>query len=227
VFQDPYSSLNPRLTIGTTIGEPLRETRPELSRAERGERIAESLVQVGLRPRIVGDYPHELSGGQRQRVAVARALTTSPECILLDEAVSALDVSIRAQVMNLLREIQDRLGVSYLFIAHDLAVVKYVSTRIGVMYLGKLVETAPSDELYARPLHPYTQILLSNALPSHPDETREEVILRGEVPSAFNPPAGCRFHPRCPYVLPVCSEVEPRLQAQGTGHLVACHLYGA
>jgi len=227
VFQDPYSSLNPRLTIGTTVGEPLRQTRPELSRAEVGERIAESLVRVGLRPRIVGDYPHELSGGQRQRVAVARALTTSPECILLDEAVSALDVSIRAQVMNLLREIQDRLGVSYLFIAHDLAVVKYVSTRIGVMYLGKLVETAPSDELYARPLHPYTQILLSNALPSHPDETREEVILRGEVPSAFNPPTGCRFHPRCPHAMPVCSEVEPHLQEQGTGHLVACHLYGA
>ncbi len=227
VFQDPYSSLNPRLTIGTTVGEPLAQTRPELSRREVGERVAESLVRVGLRPRIVGDYPHELSGGQRQRVAVARALTTSPECILLDEAVSALDVSIRAQVMNLLREIQDRLGVSYLFIAHDLAVVKYVSTRIGVMYLGKLVETAPSDELYARPLHPYTQILLSNALPSHPDETREEVILRGEVPSAFNPPPGCRFHPRCPHAMPVCSEVEPRLQEQGTRHLVACHLYDA
>jgi peptide/nickel transport system ATP-binding protein len=227
VFQDPYSSLNPRLTIGTTVGEPLAQTRPELSRAEVGERIAESLTRVGLRPRIVSDYPHELSGGQRQRVALARALTTSPDCILLDEAVSALDVSIRAQVMNLLREIQDRLGVSYLFIAHDLAVVKYVSTRIGVMYLGKLVETAASDELYARPLHPYTQILLSNALPSHPDETREEVILRGEVPSAFNPPAGCRFHPRCPHAMAVCSEIEPRLGEQAPGHLVACHLYGA
>ena len=131
-------------------------------------------------------------------MALARALTTGPECILLDEAVSALDVSIRAQVMNLLREIQDRLGVSYLFIAHDLAAVKYVSTRIGVMYLGKLVETAASDELYAHPLHPYTQVLLSNALPGHPDDAREEVILQGEVPSAFNPPAGCRFHPRCP-----------------------------
>jgi peptide/nickel transport system ATP-binding protein len=227
VFQDPYSSLNPRLTIRTTVGEPLAETRPDLSKAEVDERVAESLVRVGLRPRIVADYPHELSGGQRQRVAVARALTTDPECILLDEAVSALDVSIRAQVMNLLREIQDRLGVSYLFIAHDLAVVKYVSTRIGVMYLGKLVETAPSDELYAHPLHPYTQILLSNALPSHPDDVREEVILRGEVPSAFNPPTGCRFHPRCPHALPVCGEVEPRLEEQATGHLVACHLYDA
>jgi peptide/nickel transport system ATP-binding protein len=227
VFQDPYSSLNPRLPIRTTVGEPLTETQPELSKAEVAERVAASLARVGLRPGIVDDYPHELSGGQRQRVALARALTTKPECILLDEAVSALDVSIRAQVMNLLREIQDRLGVSYLFIAHDLAVVKYVSTRIGVMYLGKLVETASSEELYARPLHPYTQILLNNALPAHPDETREEVILRGEVPSAFNPPPGCRFHPRCPHAMPVCAEVEPTLREEASGHLVACHLYGA
>jgi oligopeptide transport system ATP-binding protein len=226
VFQDPYSSLNPRLTIRTTVGEPLRQTEPGLTRAEVGERIADSLARVGLPPRIADDYPHELSGGQRQRVALARALTTSPECILLDEAVSALDVSIRAQVMNLLREIQDRLGVSYLFIAHDLAVVKYVSTRIGVMYLGKLVETADSDELYAHPLHPYTQILLTNALPSHPDDVRDEVILVGEVPSAFNPPAGCRFHPRCPHAMPVCAEREPLLQEHASGHRVACHLYG-
>ena len=217
VFQDPYSSLNPRLPIRTTVGEPLTETQPELSKAEVAERVAASLARVGLRPGIVDDYPHELSGGQRQRVALARALTTNPECILLDEAVSALDVSIRAQVMNLLREIQDRLGVSYLFIAHDLAVVKYVSTRIGVMYLGKLVETASSEELYARPLHPYTQILLNNALPAHPDETREEVILRGEVPSAFNPPPGCRFHPRCPHAMPVCAEVEPTLREEAAG----------
>jgi len=226
VFQDPYSSLNPRLTIRTTVGEPLVQTQPGLTKAEVGERIAASLERVGLRPRIVDDYPHELSGGQRQRVALARALTTSPECILLDEAVSALDVSIRAQVMNLLRNIQDRLGVSYLFIAHDLAVVKYLSTRIGVMYLGKLVETATSDELYAHPLHPYTQILLNNALPAHPDEAREEVILRGEVPSAFNPPSGCRFHPRCPHAMPVCAEVEPMLREEAPGHPVACHLYG-
>jgi len=227
VFQDPYSSLNPRLTIRTTVGEPLAQTQPELTRAEVDERIQASLARVGLRPGIVNDYPHELSGGQRQRVALARALTTSPECILLDEAVSALDVSIRAQVMNLLREIQDRLGVSYLFIAHDLAVVKYVSTRIGVMYLGKLVETATSDELYARPLHPYAQVLLNNALPAHPDDVREEVVLTGEVPSAFEPPAGCRFHPRCPHAMPACAEVEPPLREQAPGHLVACHLYGA
>jgi peptide/nickel transport system ATP-binding protein len=226
VFQDPYSSLNPRLPIRTTVGEPLAETQPGLSKAEVDERVAESLARVGLRPRVVNDYPHELSGGQRQRVALARALTTGPECILLDEAVSALDVSIRAQVMNLLREIQERLGVSYLFIAHDLAAVKYVSTRIGVMYLGKLVETATSEELYARPLHPYTQVLLSNALPSHPDDTPEEVVLRGEVPSAFNPPSGCRFHPRCPQALPQCSESAPTLREEAAGHQVACHLYG-
>jgi peptide/nickel transport system ATP-binding protein len=227
VFQDPYSSLNPRLTIRTTVGEPLAQTEPQLTKSEVDERIEHSLVRVGLRPRVANDYPHELSGGQRQRVALARALTTNPECILLDEAVSALDVSIRAQVMNLLREIQDRSGVSYLFIAHDLAVVKYVSTRIGVMYLGKLVETASSEELYERPLHPYTQILLSNALPGHPDDTREEVILRGEVPSAFNPPPGCRFHPRCPQAMPVCAEVEPALEERAPGHPVACHLYGS
>jgi peptide/nickel transport system ATP-binding protein len=225
VFQDPYSSLNPRLTIRTTVSEPLAQTEPDLTRAEVAERVAASLTRVGLRPRIADDYPHELSGGQRQRVAIARALTTNPECILLDEAVSALDVSIRAQVMNLLREIQDRLGVSYLFIAHDLAVVKYVSTRIGVMYLGKLVETAAADELYANPLHPYTQVLLNNALPAHPDDVREEVILKGEVPSAFNPPSGCRFHPRCPQALPVCGEMEPVLREQANGHHVACHLY--
>jgi len=225
VFQDPFSSLNPRLTIRTTVSEPLAQTEPGLTRAEVAERVAASLTRVGLRPRIADDYPHELSGGQRQRVAISRALTTNPECILLDEAVSALDVSIRAQVMNLLREIQDRSGVSYLFIAHDLAVVKYVSTRIGVMYLGKLVETAAADELYANPLHPYTQVLLSNALPAHPDDVREEVILKGEVPSAFNPPPGCRFHPRCPQALPVCGEVEPTLRDQASGHQVACHLY--
>jgi peptide/nickel transport system ATP-binding protein len=227
VFQDPYSSLNPRLTIRKTVGEPLRQTEPRLTKAEVGARVADALERVGLRARVADDYPHELSGGQRQRVALARALTTNPECVLLDEAVSALDVSIRAQVMNLLREIQERVGVSYLFIAHDLAAVKYVSTRIGVMYLGKLVESATSEDLYAHPLHPYTQVLLSNALPTHPDDTREEVILKGEVPSAFNPPSGCRFHPRCPQALPVCAEAEPVLHEQSPRHDVACHLYGS
>ncbi|HXJ82277.1 MAG TPA: ABC transporter ATP-binding protein [Candidatus Methylomirabilis sp.] len=225
VFQDPYSSLNPRLTVRTTVSEPLIETRG-VTKAEVESRVAESLERVGLRARVANDYPHELSGGQRQRVALARALTTNPECILLDEAVSALDVSIRAQIMNLLRQIQERLGVSYLFIAHDLAAVKYVSTRIGVMYLGKLVETATSEDLYERPLHPYTQVLLSNALPGHPDDSQEEVLLKGEVPSAFEPPPGCRFHPRCPHALPVCAELEPVLTERAAGHLVACHLYG-
>jgi oligopeptide/dipeptide ABC transporter ATP-binding protein len=158
-------------------------------------------------------------------VALARALTTNPDCILLDEPVSALDVSIRAQVMNLLRQLQDRRGVSYLLIAHDLAVVKYVSQQIGVMYLGELVETAASAELYAHPLHPYTQVLLSNALPAHPNDVHAEVILPGEVPSPLHPPSGCHFHPRCPQAMPVCAEVEPRLRESSPGHHVACHLY--
>jgi peptide/nickel transport system ATP-binding protein len=225
VFQDPYSSLNPWLTIARTVCEPLLETTPGLSKAAIAERVAEALTAVGLRPAMAALYPHELSGGQRQRVALARALTTNPDCILLDEPVSALDVSIRAQVMNLLRQLQERFGVSYLLIAHDLAVVKYVSTQIGVMYLGKLVETAASEELYTHPLHPYTQVLLSNALPAHPNAVHAEVILPGEVPSPLNPPGGCRFHPRCPQAMPVCAEVVPQLREQAPGHSVACHLY--
>jgi oligopeptide/dipeptide ABC transporter ATP-binding protein len=225
VFQDPYSSLNPRLPIRMIVGEPLRQTQPDLSRKDVDARIATSLERVGLRARVADDYPHELSGGQRQRVALARALTTDPDVILLDEPVSALDVSIRAQVLNLFREIQDRTQVSYLFIAHDLASVKYLSTRVAVMYLGQIVETATSDELYAQPLHPYTQALLSNALPSHPDDTRDEVIVQGEVPSAFNPPSGCRFHPRCPHVMPICAEVAPALAERAPARPVACHLY--
>jgi oligopeptide/dipeptide ABC transporter ATP-binding protein len=225
VFQDPYSSLNPRLSIGRTVAEPLMETNPGLSRGEIAERTSAALVDVGLQPDMAGVYPHELSGGQRQRVAVARALVTRPDCILLDEPVSALDVSIRAQVINLLRHIQDELGVAYMLVAHDLAVVRYVCTRVAVMYLGRIVESASSEALYAEPLHPYTQALLSNALPSHPDDTHDEVILPGEVPSPLHPPRGCRFHPRCPRVMAVCSEVEPPLIDQGPGHKVACHLY--
>lgn len=225
VFQDPYSSLNPRLTIAKTVSEPLIETEPNLAKAHVETQVADALSAVGLRPAMARLYPHELSGGQRQRVALARALITQPDCILLDEPVSALDVSIRAQVINLLRQLQERLGVSYVLIAHDLAVVKYVSTQIGVMYLGKLVETAPSAALYAQPLHPYTQVLLSNALPAHPNEVHHEVILPGEVPSPLHPPRGCRFHPRCPQALPVCGEVEPQLQEHASGHRVACHLY--
>jgi oligopeptide/dipeptide ABC transporter ATP-binding protein len=225
VFQDPYSSLNPRLTIGRTVSEPLTETHAGLSRRELTDRTAAALLAVGLRPDMAGVYPHELSGGQRQRVAVARALVTKPDCILLDEPVSALDVSIRAQVINLLRQIQDELGVAYLFVAHDLAVVRHVCTQVAVMYLGKIVESASSDALYSHPLHPYTQALLSNALPSHPDEAHEEVILPGEVPSPLHPPAGCRFHPRCAWSMPICSQIEPQLAEQDSGHRVACHLY--
>jgi oligopeptide transport system ATP-binding protein len=225
VFQDPYSSLNPRLTVGRTVAEPLIETNPGLSRGEIAERTSAALMEVGLQPQMAGAYPHELSGGQRQRVAVARALVTRPDCILLDEPVSALDVSIRAQVINLLRHLQDELGVAYMLVAHDLAVVRYVCTRVAVMYLGRIVERAPSEALYSEPLHPYTQALLSNALPGHPDDTHDEVILPGEVPSPLNPPSGCRFHPRCPHAMAVCSQVEPRLLDQGAGHSVACHLY--
>jgi oligopeptide transport system ATP-binding protein len=225
VFQDPYSSLNPRLTIGRTVSEPLTETQPGLSRSDIAARTAAALVAVGLQPGTASVYPHELSGGQRQRVAVARALVTRPDCILLDEPVSALDVSIRAQVINLLRELQDQLGVAYLFVAHDLAVVRYVCTRVSVMYLGRIVETAPSEALYTEPLHPYTQALLSNALPSHPDDRHEEVLLPGEVPSNLHPPTGCRFHPRCARAMAICSQVEPQLQEQAPGHEVACHLY--
>jgi oligopeptide/dipeptide ABC transporter ATP-binding protein len=226
VFQDPQGSLNPRLSISRTVSEPLTETEPGRPRAEVRERVAAVLSEVGLRPEVATSYPHELSGGQRQRVAIARALVTRPKCILLDEPVSALDVSIRAQVINLLRDIQQELGVAYLFVSHDLAIVRYLCTRVLVMYLGQIVEQASSEDLYTRPLHPYTQALLSDALPAHPDEVREEVILPGDAPSPLNPPPGCPFHTRCPYVMPVCREVEPVLAEQPGGRSVACHLYG-
>jgi oligopeptide transport system ATP-binding protein len=170
-------------------------------------------------------FPHEFSGGQRQRIAIARALSLNPSLIVLDEPVSALDVSIRAQIMNLLQDLQAQFGLSYLLIAHDLAAVLHLSTKIAVMYLGKIVEMGTSDELRHKPLHPYSQALFSAALPSHPDEQREEMIIPGEVPSPLNPPSGCRFHPRCPFAMPVCSEVEPVLRSTGNGHQVACHLY--
>jgi oligopeptide transport system ATP-binding protein len=224
VFQDPYSSLNPRLTVGRTVSEPLIEAQREVPKSQVKERVAEVLNSVGLAPRIAGDYPHELSGGQRQRVAVARALVTSPDCIVLDEPVSAVDVSIRAQIINLLQDIQVTLGVGYLLITHDLAVVQHVSTQVAVMYLGKFVEAAPAAELYSHPLHPYTQVLLSNALPAHPDDLSEEVILTGEVPSPVSIPVGCRFHPRCPVAMPMCAEAAPELRDEGAGHAVACHL---
>ena len=224
VFQDPYSSLSPRMRVGEIIGEPI-QTHERISRRELRSRVQELLALVGLRPDAARLFPHEFSGGQRQRLAIARALSTSARLIVLDEPVSALDVSIRAHIISLLEEVQGRLGVSYLFIAHDLAAVSYLSQQTAVMYLGKLVEVASSLELCAAPLHPYTKALFAASLPSHPDEPRHEIVLTGEVPSALNPPRGCHFHPRCPFVMPRCSEQEPELVELSPGHRVACHLY--
>jgi oligopeptide/dipeptide ABC transporter ATP-binding protein len=224
VFQDPYSSLSPRMRVGDIIAEPL-EAQGRLSRQEIRERVAESLELVGLSAEQARLFPHEFSGGQRQRVAIARAVATSAKLIVLDEPVSALDVSIRAQIMTLLEDLQQRLGVGYLFIGHDLATVTHISHRIAVMYLGKIVEVAESQDLCTEPLHPYTKALFAAALPAHPDDRQEEFVVAGEVPSALNPPSGCRFHPRCPFAMPRCSESAPDLSPVGNGRFVACYLY--
>jgi oligopeptide/dipeptide ABC transporter ATP-binding protein len=224
VFQDPWSSLSPRMRVRNIIAEPL-VINQKVSRAQVDERVKEVLASVGLRPEQANLYPHEFSGGQRQRIAMASALISHPKLIILDEPVSALDVSIRAQIMNLLVDLQQQYNVSYLVIAHHLATTRYMAHEVAVMYLGKIVEKARTEELFNNPLHPYTKALFSAALPSHPDIEREEIILRGEVPSPINPPSGCRFHPRCPLAKPECATVEPEEKLVASGHMVACHLY--
>jgi oligopeptide/dipeptide ABC transporter ATP-binding protein len=223
VFQDPYASLNPRMRVGAIIAEPL-VTHEALDRGTVDKRVKELLDFVGLPARAATLFPHEFSGGQRQRIAIARALSLSPKLTVLDEPVSALDVSIRAQILNLLTDLQQQLGVSYLFIAHDLAAVAHMSHTIAVMYLGKIVEIGPAAAVAKSPQHPYTQALFAAALPSHPDEAREDIVLPGEVPSPLAPPSGCHFHPRCARALPRCTTQAPALRPHGDRR-VACHLY--
>ena len=225
IFQDPYASLNPRLTVGNIIAEPL-EVHNIGTADERRERVQDLLRLVGLNPYFVNRYPHEFSGGQRQRIGVARALALEPKFIVCDEPISALDVSIQAQVVNLLEKLQNELGLTYLFIAHDLSMVRHISDRVAVMYLGKMVELTTRDELYTNPMHPYTKALLSAVpVPDPVQETkRKRIILEGDVPSPINPPSGCRFHPRCPIAEEICSQVAPEWREATAGHWVACHL---
>ena len=224
IFQDPYSSLNPRMTIGQIVGESLLVHRVIQGKAEYRERVQDLLSVVGLNPAMADRFPHELSGGQRQRVGIARALSVEPSFIVCDEPVSALDVSIQAQIINLLEDLQAQFDLTYLFIAHDLSVVRHISDRVAVMYLGKIAEVADRRELYENPLHPYTRALLAAVPIPDPavEATRERVILKGEVPSPLNPPSGCVFHPRCPIAIPECSQVIPELREVSANHWVAC-----
>ncbi len=225
VFQDPWSSLNPRMRVRHLIAEPM-EINWDVSRQEVEQRVQKLLSDVGLNSYHANLYPHEFSGGQRQRLAIARGLALHPKMIVLDEPVSALDVSIRAQIMNLLKDLQAEYEVSYLLIAHHLATVRYMCDWVAVMYLGQIVEYAPVRDLFNNPLHPYTKALMSAALPSHPDIEQEELILTGEVPSPLNPPEGCRFHTRCPMAMALCAVKAPATREVAQGHTTACHLYG-
>ena len=226
VFQDPQASLNPRMTVAAIIGEPLDE-HTTLSRAQKLDRIYELMDKVGLNRDFANRYPHEFSGGQRQRIGIARALALNPKFIVCDEPIAALDVSIQAQVVNLLEELQDSLGLTYLFISHDLSMVRHIADRVAVMYLGRIVELASREALYETPMHPYTQALLSAVPEPDPsaETTRSRIILKGDVPSPANPPKGCNFCTRCPKVMPVCREVEPDFTEAAPGHFLACHLY--
>jgi peptide/nickel transport system ATP-binding protein len=223
IFQDPYSSLDPRMTVFDIISEPLRANYPHMSKSELDERVISVASKTGLNTSYLKRYPHAFSGGQRQRIGIARALVLNPSIIVCDEAVSALDVSIQAQVINLLKKLQRDLGLTYIFISHDLSVVEYISDRVGVMYLGKLVEYAETVELYSHPLHPYTEALLSAVPVADPDALTERLPLTGEIPNPAKPPSGCYFHPRCAYRIPLCEQSVPRFTDCGGGHFAACH----
>lgn len=224
IFQDPYSSLNPKMPVGEIIGEAVRE-HGIVSDKDYREYVMNIMKICGLRPYHIDRYPHEFSGGQRQRICIARSIALNPDLVIADEPVSALDVSIQAQIINLMKDIQQRNGISYLFISHDLSVVEYISDVVGVMYLGSLVELAPKKELFKHPAHPYTQALLSAVPVPDPDVKMNRVLLQGDIPSPVNPPSGCKFHTRCPYAKPICSEVTPEFKEYAPGHKCACHLY--
>jgi oligopeptide/dipeptide ABC transporter ATP-binding protein len=223
VFQDPYSSLDPRLTVRQTLRIPLR--LHGTAEGDEESYIVNLAKSVGLKDEQVDRYPHEFSGGQRQRIVIARALTVNPEFIILDEPTSALDVSVQATILNLLRKLQNKLSLTYLFISHNLETVRYMSDRMGVMYLGKLVEIASAEEVFRKQLHPYTQALFSAVPVADPDMRMKKILLTGDVPTPINPPRGCRFHPRCPHAMPKCSEIEPELAEIEKNHFAACHLY--
>ena len=223
IFQDPYGSLNPRMPISEIIGEPLIVHGLAKNRKEMLDRVVEVMELVGLRPEYLNRYPHEFSGGQRQRIGIARAIVLNPKFVVCDEPVSALDVSIQSQVINLLNDLQEKLKLTYLFIAHDLAVIRHMCDRVVVMYLGKIMEIADNQELFENPLHPYTQALLSAVPVPDPEVKKERIILKGDIPSPINPPSGCVFHTRCPVAMPICKEVKPELREVKPGHFVACH----